>query len=55
LKSFVFRTMTLNEFGVRPKVEISIPIFFRSKIQEILGIGKSVKIVRFLDKQQDPG
>ena len=35
IKSFVFRTMTLNDFvgsEVQQKIEISIPIFFREKI-----------------------
>lgn len=32
------------------KVEVSIPIFLRPVMKEILSIGKSVKIVRYLDK-----
>lgn len=32
------------------QVEISIPVFFRPYIQQILSIGKSIKIIRYLDK-----
>ena len=31
-------------------MEISIPLFLRPVMQEILSIGKSVKIIRYLDK-----
>lgn len=62
LKSFIFRTINLTEFednflGVlsdkmaAPKVEISIPIFLREQIQHILSIGKSIKIIRFIEKE----
>ena len=32
------------------KVEISIPIFLRAHIQDILSIGKSIKIIRYIEK-----
>jgi len=64
LKSFIFRTINLSEFednflGVLndklagAKVEISIPIFMRDQIQDILSIGKSIKIIRFIEKERD--
>jgi len=31
-------------------VDISIPIFLRPAMKEILSIGKSIKIIRYLDK-----
>lgn len=36
--------------GVENKIEISIPIFLRPLMQEILSTGKSIKIIRYLDK-----
>lgn len=57
-ESFVFRTINLRELmqqeglysGQEDKmVEISIPIFIRSMMTEILSIGKSIKIVRYLE------
>jgi hypothetical protein len=32
------------------RIEISLPIFIRPIMKEILSIGKSIKIVRYLDK-----
>lgn len=32
------------------KIEISIPIFLRPIMSEILSVGKSIKIIRYLDK-----
>ena len=32
------------------KIEISIPIFLRAQIQDILSIGKSIKIIRYIEK-----
>lgn len=66
LKSFIFRTINLTEFednflGVLndklspQKVEISIPIFLREQIQDILSIGKSIKIIRFIEKEKNEG
>eukprot|EP00347_Sterkiella_histriomuscorum_P006822 403351300 len=62
--SYIFRTINLKELlgqgnqGFSPflqaaehqKVEVSIPIFLRPLMKEILSIGKSIKIVRYLDK-----
>ena len=64
LKSFIFRSINLIEFEdnflgalndqLAPnKVEISIPIFLRSQIQDILSIGKSIKIIRYIEKESD--
>lgn len=53
LKSFVFRTMTVNEFAVNPQVEVSAPLFLRPVITDILNVGKSVKIVKLFDKQEN--
>ena len=66
LQSFIFRTINLSEFednflGVLndkltgTKVEISIPIFMRGQIQDILSIGKSIKIIRFIEKEKERG
>lgn len=63
-ESYIFRTINLKELlgqgnqGFSPflqaaehqKVEVSIPIFLRPMMKEILSIGKSVKIIRYLDK-----
>jgi DNA primase catalytic subunit len=53
----VFRTINLKDLVdegeyslVENKIEISIPIFLRPHMTEILSIGKSIKIVRFLEK-----
>ena len=31
------------------QIEISIPVFLRARTQDILSLGKSTKIIRFLD------
>ncbi|CDW85435.1 gamma-tubulin complex component 5 [Stylonychia lemnae] len=63
-ESFIFRTINLKELmgqgnqGVSPflqaaetqKVDVSIPIFLRPAMKEILSIGKSIKIIRYLEK-----
>jgi hypothetical protein len=36
----------------KPKLEISIPIFLRPVLNEILSIGKSIKILRFLETNE---
>ena len=36
---------------VSNKIEISIPIFLRKQIQQILSIGKSIKIIRFIESE----
>ena len=58
--TYKFRSINLREFEDRMfglagdgslasnKIEISIPIFFRPYISEILSIGKSVKIIRYI-------
>ena len=33
------------------KIEISIPIFLRKHIQPILSIGKSIKIIRYIEEK----
>ena len=59
--SFVFRSINLTEFEDRmfgglnnqliaSKVEISIPIFLRDLTWEILSVGKSIKIINFLER-----
>ena len=60
-KSFEFRSINLREFEDRlfgfgndgalasNKIEISIPIFLRKHIQPILSIGKSIKIIRYIE------
>ena len=63
-KSFEFRSINLREFEdrlfgmgsdgeqlVSNKIEISIPIFLRKQIQQILSIGKSIKIIRFIESE----
>ena len=63
-KSFEFRSINLREFEDRlfgfgndgdrlasNKIEISIPIFLRKHIQSILSIGKSIKIIRFIESE----
>lgn len=59
-QTYKFRSINLTEFEDRMfgmagdgslaanKIEISIPIFFRPYISEILSIGKSVKIIRYI-------
>jgi hypothetical protein len=34
------------------EVEIAVPIFLKSKVTEILSIGKSVRLIRYLDERQ---
>ena len=58
---YKFRSINLREFEDRilgfdndeklaaNKIEISIPIFLRQNIQTILSIGKSVKIIRYIE------
>jgi len=45
----------MNDKLAGAKVEISIPIFMRDQIQDILSIGKSIKIIRFIEKEKDQG
>lgn len=66
-KSFEFRSINLREFEDRlfglgndgqlasNKIEISIPIFLRKHIQSILSIGKSIKIIRFVESESKTG
>jgi len=63
-KSFKFRSINLREFEDRlfgiggdgqhlaaSKIEISIPIFLREHIQQILLMGKSIKVIRFIESE----
>jgi len=34
------------------EVEIAVPIFLKLKVTEILSIGKSVRLIRYLDARQ---
>ena len=66
-KSFEFRSINLREFEDRlfglgndgqlasNKIEISIPIFLRQHIQSILSVGKSIKIIRFVESESKTG
>lgn len=39
----------------QPKLEISVPIFLRPVLLEILSIGKSIKILRYLETHDKVG
>jgi len=50
--SFVFRSIDLRQFfqqGGSRGIELSIPIFLRPQLKEILSTGKSLRIIRYLD------
>lgn len=56
MESYVFRTLNLKDFvdqellSDKDKlIEISVPIFFKPLMSQILSIGKSIKIVKYLD------
>jgi gamma-tubulin complex component 5 len=63
LRSFIFRTINLNEFEDHflgndnkmqaVKLEVSIPIFLRDQIKDILSVGKSIKIIRLAGKETE--
>ena len=40
----------LNKKAAKDHVEISCPIFLRPLMKQILSVGKSIKIVRYLEK-----
>jgi hypothetical protein len=61
-ESFIYRTINLRELMAsegmyvpsddkndQPKLEVSVPIFLRPVMMEILSIGKSIKILRYLE------
>jgi hypothetical protein len=50
--SFVFRSIDLKQFfqqGGSRGVELSIPIFLRPQLNQILSTGKSLRIIKYLD------
>lgn len=64
-ESFIYRTINLRELMAsegmyvpsddkndQPKLEVSAPIFLRPVMMEILSIGKSIKILRYLETHQ---
>jgi hypothetical protein len=64
-ESFIYRTINLRELMAsegmyvpsddkndQPKLEVSVPIFLRPVMMEILSIGKSIKILRYLEMHQ---
>ena len=64
-ESFIYRTINLRELMAsegmyvpsedkndQPKLEVSVPIFLRPVMMEILSIGKSIKILRYLETHQ---
>jgi hypothetical protein len=52
VRSFNLNDLLGSEFGAN-EVEIAVPIFFRRSVKEILSIGKSVNLVRYLNPQVD--
>jgi hypothetical protein len=51
-KAFVLRSFNVSDivpFLNSRDVEVAVPMFLRARAKEIINIGKSVKLVRYLD------